>query len=119
MFCVSSNSARRWWLAMPSSISNCTRSNALRPGGEHQAVREREHIVRRDAEPHGREILRPHALGEHPQIVGVGFELRLVRRLRPAAQARLDAFHLHVRALHDADRHRCPALLAPACGPRR
>ena len=91
----------------------------LGAGGKHQAVGEREQVVRRDAEPDGREVLRPHAFGEHAQVVGVGFELRFVRRLRPAAQAGFDALHLHVRALHDADRDRRPALLPPACGPSR
>ena len=33
--------------------------------------------MRRDAQPDRREILRLHALGEHPQVVGVGFELVL------------------------------------------
>ena len=69
--------ARRWWLAMPSSISNCTRSSAFARRGEHQAVGEREQIVRRDAEPHGGEILRLHAVVEHAVVVGVGLELRL------------------------------------------
>ena len=73
--------------------------------------------MRRDAEPHGGEILGLHAVAEHAVVVGVGVELVAERRQRPAAEARFDALHLHVGALHDADRHRRPALLHPPAGP--
>ena len=117
MLPVSSNRARRWWLAMPSSISNCTRSSASFLRRQHQAVGQREQIVRRDAEPHGGEVLRLHALVQHPQIVGVGFELGFVRRLRPAANAGLDALGLHVGAFHDANRDRRAAGRDALAGP--
>ncbi|MFT3771571.1 MAG: hypothetical protein QM820_39665 [Minicystis sp.] len=54
---------------------------------------------------------------EHSQVVGVGFKLGFVRRLRPAADAGFDALGFHVRAFDDANRDRraacCDALAGP------
>ena len=76
---------------------------------EHEAEREVEQVVRRHAHAHGAEIFRRDRPGEHPLVVRVGLGLGLERRLRPAAQRRLDTLHLHVRAFHDADRDRAAA----------
>ena len=72
--------------------------------GQDQRVGQLEEIVGGDADPHRAGAGGIEAVLQHPLVVGVGLALGPEGRLRPAAQRGLDALHLEVRSLHDAQR---------------
>ena len=79
---------------------------SIRSRGQLECVGDVEQVMRTHTEVHGGEILRAHSLGEHAFEVGIRLRLGGKRRLRPAADGRLDPFHLHVGALDEAQHHR-------------
>ena len=75
--------ARAWWLAMPSSISNSTHGSDVVGLAQHEAVGDVEEVVAGDAQVHGLRVLGPAAVLEHALVVGV--HLGLASRRAPGA----------------------------------
>ena len=84
---------------------------------QHEAVGDVEEVVAGDAQVDGLRVLGPAAVFEHPLVVGVHLDLRLVGRLGPAVPGRVDALHRQVRALDDAQLDRRAAAAPARDGP--
>jgi hypothetical protein len=71
----------------------------------HEPEGDVEHVVARDAQGGGDRVLGPAAEEQHVLVAGIDLELRVIRRLRPAAQCGCAALRREVRALHQSHAH--------------